>query len=105
MAPVLLFNTLKKRSHTEQYSQQQSASRTGKAHDTGQLRVIRLGRPTEISSTMPFTESKDISPAPEDNKDFDYAKALALLRSNTPEQRLDIQLLYFKLEEAFSATS
>ncbi|KAK9483905.1 hypothetical protein V1527DRAFT_238156 [Lipomyces starkeyi] len=60
---------------------------------------------TEISSTMSFTESKDVSPVWEDNTDSDYNKALALLRSNTPEQILDIQVPYSKylqLEKAFS---
>ncbi|KAK9314187.1 hypothetical protein V1524DRAFT_382477 [Lipomyces starkeyi] len=54
---------------------------------------------------MSFTESKNVSPAREDNTDFNYNKALALLRSNTPEQILDIQLPYSKymqLEKAFS---
>ncbi|KAK9343567.1 hypothetical protein V1522DRAFT_423942 [Lipomyces starkeyi] len=54
---------------------------------------------------MSFTESKDVSPAREHSTDSDYNKALALLRSNTPEQILDIQLPYSKylqLEKAFS---
>ncbi|KAK9345787.1 hypothetical protein V1522DRAFT_392157 [Lipomyces starkeyi] len=46
----------------------------------------------KISSTMSFTESKDGDPAREDNTDSDYYKAVALLRSNTPEQILDVQL-------------
>ncbi|ODQ74078.1 hypothetical protein LIPSTDRAFT_2085 [Lipomyces starkeyi NRRL Y-11557] len=61
--------------------------------------------PTEISSTMSFTESKNASPARDDNTDSEYNKALALLRSNTPEQILDVQLPYTKylqLERAFS---
>ncbi|KAK9314984.1 hypothetical protein V1524DRAFT_461745 [Lipomyces starkeyi] len=54
---------------------------------------------------MSFTESKDGDPAREDNTDSDYYKALALLRSNTPEQILDVQLpnsKYWQLETAFS---
>ncbi|KAK9335377.1 hypothetical protein V1521DRAFT_92630 [Lipomyces starkeyi] len=61
--------------------------------------------PTEISSTMSFTESKNASPAREDNSDSEYNKALALLRGNTPEQILDVQLPYSKylqLEKVFS---
>ncbi|KAK9483362.1 hypothetical protein V1527DRAFT_413452 [Lipomyces starkeyi] len=60
---------------------------------------------TEKSSTMSFTESKDVSPVREHNTNSDYNKALALLRSNTPEQILDVQLPYSKylqLEKAFS---
>ncbi|KAK9344903.1 hypothetical protein V1522DRAFT_383687 [Lipomyces starkeyi] len=57
---------------------------------------------------MSFTESKNVSPAREDNTDSDYNKALALLKSNTPEQILDVQLPYSKflqLENAFSTLS
>ncbi|KAK9482950.1 hypothetical protein V1527DRAFT_414308 [Lipomyces starkeyi] len=54
---------------------------------------------------MSSTESKNVSPAREDNTDSNYNKALALLKSNTPEQILDVQLPYSKflqLEKAFS---
>ncbi|KAK9483840.1 hypothetical protein V1527DRAFT_521037 [Lipomyces starkeyi] len=54
---------------------------------------------------MSFTESKNVCPARENNTDSDYNKALVLLRSNTPEQILDVQLPYYKylqLEKAFS---
>ncbi|KAK9431748.1 hypothetical protein V1505DRAFT_354686 [Lipomyces doorenjongii] len=54
---------------------------------------------TEISSTMSLTESKDPSSAREDDMDSDYNKALALLRSNTLEQILDVQLPYSKYLE------
>ncbi|KAK9352736.1 hypothetical protein V1523DRAFT_434143 [Lipomyces doorenjongii] len=48
---------------------------------------------------MSLTESKDPSSAREDDTDSDYNKALALLRSNTLEQILDVQLPYSKYLE------
>ncbi|KAK9490395.1 hypothetical protein V1508DRAFT_271364 [Lipomyces doorenjongii] len=53
---------------------------------------------------MPVTGSKDVSSAPDKGMDANYIRALNLLKSNPPEQRLDIQLphaKYLQLEKVF----
>ncbi|KAK9251062.1 hypothetical protein V1507DRAFT_506220 [Lipomyces tetrasporus] len=58
-----------------------------------------------MSSAMSVALSKDKPPGPDENWISDFDKALNLLKSNAPEQRLDIQMSYsqyLKLEESWS---
>ncbi|KAK9251063.1 hypothetical protein V1507DRAFT_445129 [Lipomyces tetrasporus] len=60
---------------------------------------------TDMSSAMSVALSKDKPPGPDENWISDFDKALNLLKSNAPEQRLDIQMpysQYLKLEESWS---
>ncbi|KAK9251830.1 hypothetical protein V1507DRAFT_263989 [Lipomyces tetrasporus] len=60
---------------------------------------------TDISSTMSVTLPTGKSPGPDENWISESDKALSLLKSNAPEQRLDIQMpysQYLKLEESWS---
>ncbi|KAK9360336.1 hypothetical protein V1504DRAFT_440523 [Lipomyces starkeyi] len=67
--------------------------------------ITHSGDQSEEQGKRLKLDTKDGDPAQEHNTDSDYNKALALLRSNTPEQILDVQLPYSKylqLEKAFS---
>ncbi|KAJ8103434.1 hypothetical protein POJ06DRAFT_284235 [Lipomyces tetrasporus] len=58
-----------------------------------------------MSSAMSVALSKDKSPGPDENWISEFDKALNLLKSNAPEQWLDIQMpysQYLKLEESWS---
>ncbi|KAK9244217.1 hypothetical protein V1506DRAFT_461509, partial [Lipomyces tetrasporus] len=60
---------------------------------------------TDMSSAMSVALSKDKSPGPDENWISEFDKALSLLKSNAPEQWLDIQMpysQYLKLEESWS---
>ncbi|KAK9238028.1 hypothetical protein V1525DRAFT_402227 [Lipomyces kononenkoae] len=60
---------------------------------------------TDISSAMSGTQSTDKSPVPDDKLLSEFDKALNLLKSNSPEQRLDIQMPYsqfLELDESWS---
>ncbi|KAK9257691.1 hypothetical protein V1519DRAFT_456750 [Lipomyces tetrasporus] len=60
---------------------------------------------TDMSSAMSVALSKDKSPGPDENWISEFDKALNLLKSNAPEQWLDIQMpysQYLKLEESWS---
>ncbi|KAK9319834.1 hypothetical protein V1517DRAFT_331280 [Lipomyces orientalis] len=60
---------------------------------------------TDMSSAMSVALSKDKSPGPDENWISEFDKALNLLKSNAPEQRLDIHMpysQYLKLEESWS---
>ncbi|KAK9321609.1 hypothetical protein V1517DRAFT_325896 [Lipomyces orientalis] len=60
---------------------------------------------TDMSSAMSVALSKDKSPGLEKNWISEFDKALNLLKSNAPEERLDIHMpysQYLKLEESWS---
>ncbi|KAK9246270.1 hypothetical protein V1506DRAFT_553298 [Lipomyces tetrasporus] len=60
---------------------------------------------TDISSAMSVTPSKEKSSVPDEESLSKFDKALDLLKSNPPEQRLDIQMPYsqfLELDESWS---
>ncbi|KAK9247158.1 hypothetical protein V1506DRAFT_565634 [Lipomyces tetrasporus] len=60
---------------------------------------------TDISSAMSVTLSTEKSPVPDEESLSKFDKALDLLKSNPPEQRLDIQMPYsqfLELDESWS---
>ncbi|KAK9234611.1 hypothetical protein V1525DRAFT_422076 [Lipomyces kononenkoae] len=59
----------------------------------------------EKSNTAPVAAPQDISLRKDKNEISNYAKALQLLKNNTPEQRLDVHLpycMYLDLQESWS---
>ncbi|KAK9374804.1 uncharacterized protein V1513DRAFT_458467 [Lipomyces chichibuensis] len=59
----------------------------------------------EKSNTAPGVVLPDTSPRKHKNEMSDYAKALHLLKNNTPEQRLDVHMpysMYLKLQKSWS---